>query len=81
MAIGWKGETRGRSVDKGVKGLLSHSRHSKRMWCGLQFAMESSEEARGSAQGGTSNPLETILAAITSSQRETRELRAKLRAA
>ena len=25
MAIGWKGETRGRRVDKGVKGLLSHS--------------------------------------------------------
>ena len=37
MAIGWKGETRGRRVDKGVKGLLSHSRHSKRTWCGLQF--------------------------------------------
>ena len=50
MAIGWKGETRGRRVDKGVKGLLSHSRHSKRTWCGLQFAMESSEEARGSAK-------------------------------
>ena len=78
MAIGWKGETRGRRVDKGVKGLLSHSRHSKRTWCGLQFFME---EARVSAQGGTSNPLETILAAITSSQRETRELRAELRAA
>ncbi|KAL5463210.1 hypothetical protein EMCRGX_G032089 [Ephydatia muelleri] len=39
------------------------------------------EEARVSAQGGTSNPLDTILAAITSSQRETRELRAELRAA
>ena len=69
-----------RLVDKGVKGLLCHSRHSKRM-CFLQFfAAMSLEEGSSSSSGWvepTVNPLGAILAAITNSQRKTRaELRA-----